>query len=114
LALVELDLADFFPRSTDLIHFAGDFPMVDETARTPCNPDPEITGKTSCERETKLEENVERGKARELSRESSTLAQGTDWEKVMRMQRQKITQARLPEQTTSTRNHQRPRTTKKT
>uniref|UniRef100_A0A0A9D684 Uncharacterized protein n=1 Tax=Arundo donax TaxID=35708 RepID=A0A0A9D684_ARUDO len=27
-ALVEPDLVDFFPKSTDLIHFAGDFPIV--------------------------------------------------------------------------------------
>jgi hypothetical protein len=34
-ALVELDFADFLPRSTDFIHLAGDFPMVASTARTP-------------------------------------------------------------------------------
>ena len=27
-ALVELDFVDFFPRSTDFIHLAGDFPIV--------------------------------------------------------------------------------------
>jgi hypothetical protein len=27
LALVEADLEDFFPKSTDLSHFAGDFPI---------------------------------------------------------------------------------------
>jgi hypothetical protein len=27
-ALVEPDFADFFPRSTDFIHLAGDFPIV--------------------------------------------------------------------------------------
>jgi hypothetical protein len=27
-ALVELDFADFLPRSTDFIHLAGDFPIV--------------------------------------------------------------------------------------